>query len=98
MPMGRDDTLAALKRLMPSLSKECAVARIGVFGSVARGEARPDSDIDIIVEFTTPPGYFGLVRLEDRLSSSLGRRVDLFTVGGLHPALRDRILGEVVYA
>ena len=69
---------------------------VRIFGSVARGEATPDSDIDLLIEkgpTTTPWFPAGLV-LE--LEESLGRRVDIVTEKALNPYLRDRVLREAV--
>ena len=74
------------------------VRRIGVFGSVARGEAGPDSDVDVLVEFDPIPDLLEFAALRDRLVEILGRPVDLATPGGLRPRLRDRVLHEVRYA
>ena len=70
------------------------VRSLSLFGSVARGEARPDSDVDLLVEFTETPGFFGYVGLQQRLAEILGRPVDLVMPGGLKPAIRDRVLRE----
>jgi uncharacterized protein len=69
-----------------------------VFGSVARDEARPDSDLDLIAEFNRPIGYLGLARVQHELERLLGCRVDLATPGMFRPEQRDRILGEAVRA
>lgn len=74
------------------------VRRLGVYGSVARGEAGPESDIDVLVEFETTPDLFEFAALRDRLAEILGRPVDLATPQGLKPRLRARILNEVRYA
>lgn len=74
------------------------VRRLGIYGSVARGEAGPDSDVDILVEFERTPDLFTFAALRDRLAEILGRPVDLATPQGLKPRLRARILGEVRYA
>lgn len=69
---------------------------LAVFGSHARGEARPDSDVDVVVDFEPgmTPG-FGIVRVAEALGQVLGgRRVDLFTRRGLAPRLRDHILAS----
>lgn len=69
-----------------------------MYGSVARGEAGQDSDVDVLVEFDQTPDLFELAALQERLAEILGRPVDLATPQGLKPRLRDRILHEVRYA
>ena len=71
------------------------VVKVGVFGSMARGEATEQSDIDLIVEFSKRKGLLALVALERRISAALGRKVDLLTEAALSPYLRDRVLREV---
>lgn len=78
--------------------KELGVKSIAVFGSAVRGEAQPDSDIDVLVEFETPVGILAFLRLQHRLEELLGRRVDLVTPAALKRQLRDQILKEAVYA
>lgn len=70
-----------------------------VFGSAARGEDGPDSDIDFLVEFVGDKSLFDLVGLQLDLAELLGRKVDLLTVPAISPYLRDRILASaaVVY-
>jgi predicted nucleotidyltransferase len=77
---------------------KAGVRRLGVYGSVARGEAGPDSDVDVLVEFERTPDLFEFSALRDRLAEILGRPVDLATPQGLKPRLRARILDEVRYA
>jgi predicted nucleotidyltransferase len=76
---------------------ELGVRRLGIFGSFARGEARPDSDLDVLVEFerTTFDGYMDL---KFYLEDLFGRRVDLVLADRIKPLLRDRILSEVIDA
>lgn len=74
------------------------VTSLFVFGSVARGEAGPESDVDVLVEFGAPIGLFQFVRLKDYLESVLGRQVDLAMPGALREQMRDRILSEAVRA
>jgi predicted nucleotidyltransferase len=71
------------------------VVRVGVFGSMARGEATDRSDIDLIVEFSKRKGLLALVALERQLSAAIGRKVDLLTEAALSPYLRDSILREL---
>jgi predicted nucleotidyltransferase len=74
--------------------RSLGVRSLDLFGSVARGDARPESDVDLLVEFKEVPGFVGYVRLRNRLEQILGRRVDLVMVSGLHPRLRERVLRE----
>jgi uncharacterized protein len=67
------------------------VSRIGVFGSMARGEANAQSDIDLLVEFSKRKSLLALVALERQISTALGRKVDLLTEAAISPYLRDRI-------
>jgi uncharacterized protein len=81
-----------------SLLQRYGVRTLSLFGSVARGEAEEDSDVDLVVEFFRPVGFFELVRLKRALEEILGRHVDLATPKSLKPQLRERILNEAVRA
>jgi hypothetical protein len=70
------------------------VTQLRIFGSASRGEAGPHSDIDLLVDFGSPKGFFELLRLEDDLKAFFGRRVDLVTEPGLSPYLREPILAS----
>jgi predicted nucleotidyltransferase len=72
------------------------VTRIGIFGSFVRGEATDQSDIDVLVTFSSPKSLLAFVALERKLSTALGRKVDLLTEGAISPYLRDRIKKELV--
>ncbi len=74
------------------------VTSLSVFGSVARGEAGPGSDVDLLVEFGVPVGLFQFVRLKNYLEKLLGRRVDLATIEALRESMRDQVLREAVRA
>lgn len=96
--MSLDEALEKLRGAKPLLDRY-GVARIGVFGSVARGEAGPDSDVDVLVEFK-PEQHPGLdfFALRDSLEGLLGVDVDLATSKSLHRLMRDRVMREVAYA
>ncbi len=91
------DQLCARKRsVILAIADKHGVTSIRVFGSFARGEAREDSDLDLLIEAgpkRTPffPGGF-LADLED----ALGRRVDVVEESGLHWIIRERVLKEAV--
>ena len=72
------------------------VTKAGVFGSVARGDERPDSDVDFLVEFEEGRSLLDLAGLRLDLAELLNREVDLATLASLHPRLKDRILIELV--
>ncbi len=96
--MGELDRMeASLRDLKPELERRFGVVRIGVFGSVARGEEDADSDVDVLVELEEPIGW-ELVDLQDRLEEVLGRRVDLVTVGALREEMSATVMREVVFA
>ncbi|PTD98203.1 nucleotidyltransferase family protein [Pseudothauera lacus] len=67
---------------------------LSVFGSVARGEDKPDSDIDFLVEFEAGASLLDLVGLQQDIEALLGRRADVVTPNGVSPFLRERILRE----
>ena len=74
------------------------VRSLDLFGSVARGEASPDSDVDLLVEFDRTIGLFHFFRVQRRLEEILDARVDLVRRDAVKPQLRDRILAEAVRA
>ena len=78
-----------------SICRQNDVSMVGVFGSMARGEATRGSDIDLLVEFAGRKSLLALVRLERELSAALGRKVDLLTKAAISPYLRDRILQDL---
>lgn len=90
--------IAAIHTNIDILKHNYNVRNIGIFGSVARGMQGNGSDIDILVEFSEPVGFFKFVELEDYLSKILNRKVDLVTRKALKPAIKQGILREVVYA
>lgn len=72
------------------------VSKVGVFGSMARGEENEESDIDLLVDFSRRGiTLLDIVRIERELSEALGRKVDLVTEGAISPYLRDRILADL---
>ncbi|MEW6554660.1 MAG: nucleotidyltransferase family protein [Actinomycetota bacterium] len=87
---------AKLLEHKPFLEQEYKVKEIGIFGSFARGEQAEESDIDILVEFSEPIGFFRFIDLEDHLSDILGLKVDLVSRKALKPNIGKNILSELV--
>lgn len=73
------------------------VKELGVFGSVVRGEETAQSDVDILVEFSSPIGFFDFIRLEDFLSKLIGKKVDLVSKKALKRVIKDDILKVASY-
>jgi uncharacterized protein len=87
----------AIRRLLAAEAeiRALGVNRLALFGSVLRGEARPDSDVDILVEFSPGAKTFDrFLELSELLEDRLERRVELVTLGALSPFIGPRILTE----
>jgi len=95
--MKQDVVLQILKQKNAELAREFGVKSLAVFGSVARDAATAASDVDLLVEFDRPVGYFGLFALQDYLENLLGCSVDLGTPESLKPAIRERVIGEAIH-
>lgn len=78
------------------LCRQNDVVMLGVFGSVARGEATERSDVDLLVRFRRRKSLLARVALERQMAAALGRKVDLLTEGALSSKLRDRILRDLL--
>jgi predicted nucleotidyltransferase len=85
-----------LEKQKPLLAERFKVKEIGVFGSFVRGEQEDASDIDILVEFSEPVGFFAFIDLEDHLTEVLGIKVDLVSKKALRPRIGQNILQELV--
>lgn len=72
------------------------VVSLSLFGSFARNESTPDSDVDLLVDFGHPATFDQYMELKLYLEDLLGMRVDLVTLGGLRPRLRPRIEAEAI--
>jgi len=94
---GFNDIKDILARHKEELRKDYNVSNIGIFGSYVRGEQKPRSDIDILVEFDRPVSFFKFIHLENYLKELLGVKVDLVTKKALKPNIGRHILEEVCY-
>lgn len=94
--MNRQQALETLSKLKPQLVERFGVTRLALFGSTVRDEARPESDIDIVVAFDGPATsakYFGV---QFYLEDELGAPIDLVTEKAIRPELRPFIESEAV--
>ncbi len=90
-----NQTLKRLKPLIVKTLKKNDVVKAGIFGSYARGEAKKNSDIDILVK--PPKGIgFGFAGIQLELEEKLGRKVHLVTYKSIHPYIKKNILADEV--
>jgi len=94
--MNRSEILQILSARRDELIR-MGVKSLALFGSTARDEARPDSDVDILVEFRGPATFNGYMDLKFLLEDLLGRPVDLVTHKSIRPRLKERIESEACY-
>lgn len=92
----RNVLIESLSSLTAELRNKCKVQSISVFGSIVRGEATPDSDIDILVDFKEGADLLDLMAVGNILEERLGRKVDVVSRNGLRKELKDRIEKEAV--
>lgn len=93
-----DEVLALLRQFRRDRAGTYGITRIGVFGSVARGDSGPDSDIDIVYE-TDTPNLFRASHMRQELEELMGRHVDVIRLRKhMNPRLRERIQQEARYA
>jgi len=90
------DKIAQIKKKIMPILKKYGVRKVALFGSVARGEERKESDIDILVDIEKDIGLLEFVGLKQELEDALGHPVDLVEYSTIKPRLRDRILSEQV--
>lgn len=99
--MNQRKELEEIKKLLkgskPILRERFMVKEIGIFGSLVRGEEKKTSDVDILVEFYKPIGFFKFLELEEYLEEIVGRKVDLVSKKALKPRIGRYILEEVTY-
>ena len=94
--MKRSKALQLLRKQHKQLTERYHVSALSLFGSVARDDAHPDSDVDLLVEFSQPVGLFQFIELKQRLEEILGCKVDLGTPRSLKPYLKEEILRDAI--
>ena len=92
----KDSIIVRLRAALPDLRRRWPIRSLALFGSVARDEARAESDLDVLVEFDRPIDLFAFLALEEELGGLAGRRVDLVSRAALKRHIGRRILTEAV--
>jgi hypothetical protein len=90
------EIIAILQTHRGELARRFAVRELAIFGSVARRESTPESDIDVLVAFGHPPGFDGYMALKWRLEELLQSRVDLVMDGALADQSRAVVEAELI--
>ncbi len=88
--------LERLRSLKPELETQFGVTGLSAFGSYVRNQARPDSDLDLLLDFARTPSLFELARLDQMLEDALGVKVDTVPRDSLNPRYAPFILSELV--
>ena len=94
--VGPAELLEAAAPVLKALADERGYQRLAVFGSIARGQARPDSDIDLLVDAPEGTSSFEFIGFKQLIEQALGREIDLTSYGGLKPGLDDDIRRDAV--
>ncbi len=95
--MRRDEVLTILREILPNLREQYAVETLAIFGSVARDEAGPESDVDVLVDFSGPTTFLGYMGVKETLEQCLGCSVDVVTPRALKARLRAAIEGDLLH-
>jgi len=90
----KNNQIEEIKKVLIDVLKKNGVKSAALFGSIVRGEATEESDIDILVEFKGKKSLLDLAGLKIELQELLGRNVDVLTYASLHPLLKKNILNE----
>ncbi len=88
--------VAEIREIVLPVLHRHGVTRAGVFGSYGRGEATPESDVDILIELDGQASLLDFIGIKLELEDVLGRSVDLVEYAAIKPRLRDRILRDEV--
>jgi uncharacterized protein len=94
--MQREDAITSLKGLLTNL-KKLGVRSLALFGSVARNEAREDSDVDILIDLEPPITFDRYMDVKLYLEEQLGSRVDLVTWKALKPQIKENVERDIIY-
>lgn len=94
--MGIDELLGDMREDIMRIARSHGARRVRVFGSMARGEAGPDSDVDVFVDLEPGRSLFDIIAIKQDLEDLLGREVDVVTEAAVSPYIRNEVLKEAV--
>ena len=94
--MNRDDILRNKRNKILDIATRHGARKMRVFGSILRGEARLNSDVDFLVELETGRSLLDIIAIKQDLEDLLGCKVDVVTEASLSPYIRDEVIGQSV--
>jgi predicted nucleotidyltransferase len=94
--MTRDEAVQRIQRVLPAL-RSAGVRSLALFGSIARNEAGPESDVDVLVDFEGSATFDAYMDVKECLEQALGRRVDLVTRAALKPRLKAHVERDLMH-
>jgi predicted nucleotidyltransferase len=94
--MAIDELLVEKRKDILRIARSHGARTVRVFGSVARGEAKPDSDVDVLVEMESGRSLLDLIAIKQDLEDLLSRNVDVVTEAAVSPYMRDAVVAEAV--
>jgi predicted nucleotidyltransferase len=86
----------SLKQAILLVLKRQPIRRAAIFGSFARGEEQEDSDIDLLIEYSSRHTLFDILRLENELREATSRKVDIVEYEAIKPTIKERILSQAI--
>lgn len=94
--MSISNTIKSKREAILGIAKKYGATKLRVFGSMARGEERPESDLDIIVEMEKGSSLLDIIAIKQDIEELLGRKVDVVTEASISPYIRNTVLREAV--
>ena len=86
----------SLKQAILLVLKQRPISRAAIFGSFARGEEQAHSDIDLLIEYSSPQSLFDMLKLEHELKAVTSRKVDLVEYSAIKPSIKEKILSQAI--
>lgn len=83
------------KKQITDICQGSDISYLALFGSHSRGDARSDSDVDLLIDYSTNKSYFDHVRIQRKFSELFGKEVDLVTRRSLHPYIKDHVFKDL---
>jgi len=91
-----DEILKEKREQILSIARKYGARKVRIFGSIARGEGKPDSDLDLLVELEPGRSLLDIIAIKQDLEGLLNRKVDVVTEAAVSPYIRDEVLRQAI--